>query len=146
MANVIRWNPVRELSSMQQLVDRLFEDATRNNAVGSTLALDVHEDNSSYTVSTALPGVDSENININLHDDVLTIEAEIPANTVEGKRTLLQERVSGKFSRRVRLPLSVKSDAVEATYENGILTLTLPKAESAQPRTINVRKVQHNNN
>lgn len=147
MANIIRWHPVREIASVQNLMDRLFDDIVRPNITnGSTLALDIFEDNSSYTVETVIPGVDSENIHINLHDDVLTIEAEIPANSVEGKRTLLQERTYGKFTRRVRLPLPVKSEAVEATYENGLLTLTLPKAESAQPRTINVRRPNHSNN
>jgi HSP20 family protein len=136
------------MAAMQSLMDRMFDDLARggsnasNELTGSTLALDIHEDDTSYTVTTALPGVDADNIKVNLHDDVLNIEGEIPERQVEkqGTRALMQERTYGKFSRSIRLPMSVNPDNVEATFENGVLTLTLAKAESAQPRSISVRK------
>lgn len=154
MANLIRWNPIREMAAMQSLMDRMFDDLARtgaaspNQLTGTTLALDVHEDDTAYTVTTALPGVDADNIKVNLHDDVLTIEGEIPERKVEkqGTRALVQERTYGKFSRSIRLPMPVKADNVEATFENGILTLNLPKAESAQPRSITIRKANGNGN
>ncbi len=144
MANIVRWNPVREIAAMQNLMDRMFDDMMRGNASeisGTALALDVHEDDASYTVTTSLPGVDVENIKVNLHDDFLTIEAEIPERKIEkqGTRTLMQERSYGKFARRIRLPQPVKTDNVEASYENGVLILTLPKAENALPRSIPVK-------
>jgi HSP20 family protein len=109
------------------------------------LALDVSEADNVYTVTTALPGVKADDIQIHLKDGVLTISAEIPQRVNErkdGERVLLRERVWGKFSRSVRLPDTVNGDAVEAVYEDGVLTLTLPKAEAALPRTIAVKALK----
>jgi HSP20 family protein len=153
MANVIRWNPVREMAAMQNLMDRMFDENWRavrptNALQGTPLALDVHENTTSYTVTTALPGVNADNIQINLNDDVLTISAEVNEQQFEGEgtRTLMQERTYGKFSRRIRLPHPVNSEAVEAQYVDGVLTLTLPKAENALPRNIPVKHLNSNNN
>ncbi|HEX2621747.1 MAG TPA: Hsp20/alpha crystallin family protein [Phototrophicaceae bacterium] len=156
MANIIRWNPVREMAAMQSLMDRMFDDTWRSvrpfaEVEGSTLALDVHEDKETYVVTTSLPGVSADNIQINLHDDILTIEAEIPQKKVEqeGTRALVQERVYGKYSRQIRLPQAVNSDKVEAQYEDGVLTLTLPKADHVLPRSIPVKRLNNgsaNNN
>ena len=150
MATIIRWNPLREMAAMQNAMDRLFDETWRNwpsqygDVTGANaLALDVHEDDNAYTVTTALPGVQAENVNVKLHNDLLTIEGEIPQHEVENVRSLMQERVYGRFSRTIRLPQPVNRDAVEANFDNGILTLTLPKAEEAQPRQIPV-KVQGN--
>ena len=145
MANIIRWNPLREMAAMQNAMDRLFDETWRTwqpvygETAGNTLALDVHENDNAYIVTTALPGVQGDNINIRLHNDLLTIEGEIPAHTVENARSLMQERVYGRFSRTLRLPQPVNRDAVDAHFENGVLTLTLPKAEEAQPRQIPVK-------
>src|SRR5690606_37952679 len=87
----------------------------------------------------------------NLHDDLLTIEAEIPAKNVEktegknGRKVLMHERAWGKFSRSIRLPQAVKSEEVEAAYDNGVLTLTLPKAEHVLPRSIPVKSLSGGN-
>lgn len=151
MANIIRWNPLREMAAMQNAMDRLFDEAWRNwpsyfgetGTGAGTLAVDVFENDSQYIVTAALPGVQAEQVNVKLHNDLLTIEGEIPQHTVENARPLLQERVYGRFSRTLRLSQPVNRDAVEATFENGVLTLTLPKSEEAQPRQIPV-KVQRN--
>jgi HSP20 family protein len=104
------------------------------------LAFDVHESDSAYTVVADLPGLTADQINVKLDDDVLTVSAEVQENrNSDNARALLQERVYGKFSRSVRLPQPVARDQVEATYENGVLTLTLPKAPEAQPRLIAVK-------
>ncbi|MBZ0275641.1 MAG: Hsp20/alpha crystallin family protein [Anaerolineae bacterium] len=148
MSTIIRWNPFREMAAMQSAFDRVFEDNWRSlrpvwenaNAGSFALALDVHEQDNGYTVTAELPGIPSENINVKLHDGILTISAE---QTVENKqeeqgRVLLQERRYGKFSRSVRLPQPINTEQVEASYDNGVLTLTLPKAAEAQPRMIPV--------
>jgi HSP20 family protein len=146
MANIIRWNPLREMAAMQNAMDRLFDETWRSwpsqygeMTGGNALALDVHENDNNYVVTTALPGVQAENVNVKLHNDLLTIEGEIPQHEVENARSLMQERVYGRFSRTLRLPQPVNRDAVEANFENGILTLTLPKSEQAQPRQIPVK-------
>lgn len=141
--NITRWNPWRDMVNMQNAMDKLFEDTWRNleTRTGNWLALDVHEDNERFTVSTDLPGVAPENIHIHVQDGLLTIEAEIPEQTVEqeGTRSLIRERRYGRFTRTVQLPHSVNSEGVEATYDNGVLTLDLPKIEEAKPRSIPVK-------
>ena len=146
MSRIVRWSPFRELDAFQQIADRVFDEnlrGTRTVAENSNfaLALDVHENDAAYTVSAALAGVAPENINIKFQDDVLSIEAEIPAQVVEAEegRTLLRERRYGHFSRAIRLAQPVNSDAIDASYENGVLTLTLPKSEAAQPKLITVK-------
>lgn len=137
-----RWNPMREIADMQRAMDRMFEDAWRTNAPtsGSTLAFDVYETDADYRVVTALPGISIDQINITLHDGVLTISGEVPAPEVdENTRTLIQERFYGKFSRSMRLPQEVDAENVDAAYENGMLVLHLPKLPEAQPRQIPVK-------
>lgn len=145
MSSIIRWNPFREMAAMQSAMDRLFDDAWRGWPTVSgmnlnSLAFDVHETDNAYTVTTALPGVKAEHINVKMQDGVLTVDAEIPQpETPENTRALMQERVWGHFSRSISLPQSVNSEQVEATYEDGILTLTLPKAPEAQPKLIAIK-------
>lgn len=149
MTTVVRWNPLREMVTMQSALDRLFDETWRGVRTGAAesgaLALDVHETDSAYIVSAALPGVAADAVNINLHDGVLTISGEIPQFTPEGeqenqnRRALMLERAYGKFQRSIRLPQPVDTSAVEALIENGVLTLTLPKTPEAQPRVIPVK-------
>lgn len=145
MATMYRWNPVRDLAAMQDAMDRIFEEnrrtARNGNGVNTrSLALDVLENENAYTVMTVLPGINPDNIDVRLHENVLTISAELAKPEVEeNTRVLLNERLYGKFSRSINLPNEVDGDAVEAAYDNGVLTLTLPKVEEAQPRQIPVR-------
>lgn len=147
MSTLIRWNPVR-----RNPLDRFVDEAWRNFPAvyengTRTLPLDVQEDDNAYFVYAELPGQNPDDINVRFHDGVLTIEAETQYEHNEnngnggenGKRVLLRERRYGKFSRSVRLPEAVSADAIDASYENGVLTLTLPKAEEAKPKQITVR-------
>lgn len=151
MSSIVRWNPVREIAAMQNLMDRLMDSMVTGDetvSAGRPLALDVTETKEAYTVKTALPGVDAENIRVNLEDDVLIIEAEMPERTTEREdhKVLIKEMSYGKFSRRVRLPQTVNSEEVVAEYNDGILTLTLPKSPETQPRAIPVRRALPNHN
>jgi HSP20 family protein len=142
-----RWSPVREMANMQRIMDRFFEDwrPYLDENGGSTgahaLALDVHEDDKNYTISTELPGVQPEHVQVRYEGDTLIIEGEIPMHTDEqqGKRTIMQERRYGRYSRRLRLPFDINFDGAEANFDNGVLTLTLPKAEAAQPKMIPIK-------
>lgn len=149
--SITRWNPLREMTTMQNMMDHFFEDWRPfsdeffRSGINS-LSLDVHEDDNSYTVSTELPGVKPEEINVRQEGDYLLIEAETRSQTDgdQSKRPLVQERRYGRYSRRLRLPQNIDFGKAEANYENGVLTLTLPKSPQAQPRTITVRSAQSN--
>jgi len=147
MASLTRWNPLREMAAMQNAMDRFFEENWRpffeEGRLGMhSLALDMHESDNSFVVTTEMPGVQPDNIQVRVENDMLTIEGEIPEQVTEekeGERVIMKERRYGKFSRRVRLPQMVDADKVEASYQDGILKLTLPKSESAQPKRIPVK-------
>lgn len=143
MSSIMRWNPFREMAAMQSALDRLFEDTWRGvwpTTAGNALALDVHETDTAYTVVTALPGLSAEQISVRFDDGNLIISAEIPQpQPAEGTKVLLQERPFGQFTRSLRLPQTIDVNQVEATYENGLLTLTLPKTPEVQPKQIPVK-------
>lgn len=135
---MVRWNPVREMMAMQNVMDRMFDEAWSRNA--NTLALDVHESNEAYTVVANLPGLNPDSIEVSLHEGTLTISGGAEkVEPAEGTRVLLNERVVGHFTRSIKLPQHIDNENVEANYENGVLTLTLPKRPEAQPRQIPVR-------
>jgi HSP20 family protein len=133
--------------NLRQMMDRLFENAwIRPGRFGdmgdheATLALDVHETDDELVVMTAVPGVRPEDIDVTVQGDILRIQGEIrPRQDVKEHQVYRQERRFGRFSRELVLPVSVRSDAIRADYENGILTLHMPKAEEAKPRRIQVR-------
>ncbi len=145
MSTVIRWNPVREMAAMQSAMDRIFDDswrAVRPTNAGNALPLDVYETDSSYVVYSALPGINPDQISVSLDDDILTVSGELPQPAFEEKenvRVLLFERSYGKFTRSIRLALPVDSEKIEASFDNGILKLNLPKAAQVQPKQIPVR-------
>ena len=144
---VIRWNPMREIADVQNVMDRLFYDTWRPivraaaQSEAASLALDVFETQDGYTVTANIPGVEADQIQVQFDKEFLTIAAEIPAHTVqqEDTRPLLLERSTGHFSRRIQLPQPIDVNRAEAAYHNGVLTLTLPLSAEAQPRTIAVK-------
>ena len=143
MNNVTRWNPFREIAEMQRQLDRVFDDVWNENEgrfSANWMPIDVTETETNYKVIADLPGLNVEDIHVNFHDGVLTISGEVHETTNnDGKNILVRERTFGKFSRRVNLPMPVDVDAIDASYDNGVLTLVLPKAESAKPRQIQVK-------
>lgn len=102
-------------------------------------SLDVSEDADNLMVQVELPGMRKEDIDLSLNEGVLTITGERQAESeTNEKRYYLNERFSGQFRRSVMLPKAVKAEATAATYQNGVLTVTLPKTDAAKPRRINV--------
>jgi HSP20 family protein len=103
-------------------------------------ALDVYQTPSEVVVKAALPGAKPEDVNIDITGDTLTIKGERKAEQeVKRENYLYQERRYGAFSRTVVLPSGLKSDKAEATMEDGVLTLTIPKAEEVKPKAIKVK-------
>lgn len=141
MNTIIRWNPMREMAVMQNALDRLFDETwggSRTGAQGS-LALDIHEDANTYHLSAAVPGLNADQLQIHFQDGVLTISGEVTQETRDEARAVLLERTYGKFARSVRLPIAINADAIEASLDNGVLRLALPKVPEVQPRQIPVR-------
>ena len=143
MTNFIRWIPNREMAAIQSAMDSRSEAQWRyaqSMCKCHSLALDVYETDADYTVIAVLPGLNADDIAISLHDGGLTITADIAVPEVnDTTRVLLQERAFGEFSRSINLPQPVVYDSVEATYENGILKLTLPKTPESQPHQISIK-------
>ena len=103
------------------------------------LALDVAESPDGYTLRANLPGARLEDIDISIHDGLLTITAEAASEKVdENSRLVIRERRSGKFTRSLRFPVDVQSDAIAASFDNGVLNVFVPKAEQVKPRQIPV--------
>lgn len=123
-------------------VDRFFNEWNRalNNS-NSNITLDVHENEDEYTVIADVPGISSESLDIRLHENVLIISAENTIeNTEERGKAILQERHSGKVSRSLRFPVNLNADNVVADYNDGVLIVTVPKAEEVKPRRIEIKR------
>ncbi len=103
---------------------------------GRTLGINVHEEDDAYILSALVPGLRAEDLNIQVLEDVLRIEGEYKA---EEQNYLVRELPGGSFTRTLRLPSVIDADHVEAKIADGVLTLTLPKAESARPKKISVK-------
>lgn len=143
---------IRTRNPYFRLVDDLLNDARpwltsgHSEARGFGPALDVEETADAYIVRANLPGVSQDDINVNIHDDVLTISAETASEASnEDSKLLIRERRFGKFSRSLRFSTNVDGDAVAASYENGVLSITLPKAEHLKPRQIPVKAITAGN-
>ena len=131
----LAWPTFGRLTGLQDELERLFESPM----TGWAPALDVHEDKDSFCVRLELPGMKREDIEVSLQDGSLIISGERKEEKVNEETTVhRQERYYGKFSRALTLPTAVAGDKVKAQYRDGILTVTLPKAEEAKPKAINV--------
>ncbi len=143
MRTIVRWNPVREFAAWQNALERAFEDAELTNrpeARSWALALDAAEAEDHFVIKASIPGVNPDDLDITLEENVLTIKGETKMDeTVKEADFHLRERRYGTFSRSVRFPVAVNAEAVEAAYEHGVLTLTVPKAEVVKPKRIAIR-------
>jgi HSP20 family protein len=93
-----------------------------------------------FTVKASLPGIKPEDLNVTLEDNVLTVQGEIKEDeTIEEETYHLRERRYGSFSRSLRFPVPVNAGQIEAAYENGVLTLSIPKAEEVKPKRIEIK-------
>jgi HSP20 family protein len=148
MSNLTRWEPVREMMTLREAMDRLFDDAfTRPFSLtregGSTWtspAIDMYQTDDEIVVKAALPGFKPEEVQINVTGDVLTIKGEVKhEDEKKDKSWHIREQRWGSFERSLRLPTGVISDRAKADFDNGILTISLPKSEEVRPRTIAVK-------
>jgi HSP20 family protein len=139
------WTPFNHLSELRSQINRLMENPLTEFAGNSEFftgwvpPLDVYEDKDNILVKVEVPGLKKEQIDISLHDGVITISGERKLEEKNQDGTMHRsERYCGRFHRTVTLPKPVANDRVKATYKDGILTVTLPKTEEAKPRQIEV--------
>jgi HSP20 family protein len=143
-----RWDPFNELSNMRSVLDRLFDQSfgrfpalrTAGEDLGaSTLGLDVFETDDEYVVKAAVPGVDPKDVDIQVEDDILTIKGESQQkDEVNEDNYLRRELRYGSFQRSLRLPPTVDTEKATATFEHGVLKLTLPKKAEAKAKTLKI--------
>jgi len=146
MNSVVRWNPIRNFVSVQDELERVFARTWRTDNNGARLwqaPVDIEEQPDRYTLHLELPGLKLEDIKITLEDNTLSIRGE-KTRTEEQKNATYHrlERVYGTFERTFSLTHAVKSDKIEATYRDGVLEVTVPKAEEAKAREIPIKTAQ----
>ena len=146
MSNLTRWEPAREMMTLREAMDRLFDDAftrplsIRDGWSMATPAIDMYQTDNEVVVKASIPGIKAEDVQINVTGDVLTVKGEVKQENEQKDRAWhIREQRFGSFERSIALPTDVKSDKAEAVFENGILTITLPKADEVKPKTINIK-------
>jgi HSP20 family protein len=145
--SIVRWEPFRDFMTLREAMDRLFEESFVGRrprewvaAAEGTLAVDMFETEDATVVKTAVPGVKPDDIDITISGNTLTISGETTQEEeVKEENYIRRERRYGSFSRSVVLPESLKPDEAEASFEDGVLTLTIPKAPEAKPKVIKVK-------
>ncbi|MBN1431060.1 MAG: Hsp20/alpha crystallin family protein [Anaerolineae bacterium] len=142
---VVRTDPVANNLKLRDAMDRLISDSfvrpfwPFDSSVGA-FSLDMYETNDAVVVKAAIPGIKSEDINITISGELLTIQGETRQEEETKESTYyIREQQYGTFSRTLNLPTAVVADKAEAEFENGILKLTLPKAEEVKPKVISVK-------
>jgi HSP20 family protein len=144
MLNRSMTNTLDRMLTLNRALDEAFTNSVNGNEAARLWvpAIDLFEKKDAYVVRAELPGVERSNIEITFEKSVLTISGQKPALT-EGRdeeiRVFAAERVSGSFSRSLRMPEHIDGDRIEAEYRDGLLTVTIPKAEIAQPRRIELK-------
>jgi len=141
MPAVIRWSPARQLVRLSDAMDRMF-DETWARPFGRSerefrLPLDVYTTPSEIVLTANVPGLKPEDVDVTLEGDTLMLRGEFKA-PMDNVDYIFQERPYGKFTRALTINVPVDANKVEATFENGVLTITLPKSEAARPKVIKV--------
>ena len=144
---LVRWEPVRELSSLQNDMNRLFNTFfdTTTRAKGASPrrwvpAMDVVETDEHFVLKADLPGLSEDDVRIDVDGDVLTVSGERKSEHEDKREGYVRvERSYGTFRRSLTLPEGVEADAVSATFENGVLEIRIPKPEQRKPRRVAIQ-------
>ena len=145
MTKMIRFEPMREMVTLREAMDRLFDDAFMrpSTLAGSNWqvpAVDMYQTDDEIIVKAALPGIKADEVQISVTGEVLTLKGEVKQEEETKEKTYhIREQRWGSFERTVILPTDVVADKAKADFEDGILTISLPKAEEVRPKTITVK-------
>lgn len=144
MNTILRWEPFRNLSSLQEQVNRLFESNFPSRGSDSTLAawapaVDVYETENELVIKADLPDVSEKDLDVRVENSMLTIHGERKfEQKVKEENYLRMERSYGSFSRSFSLPNSVNTEAIKAEYKDGVLNITLPKRAESKPKQVKI--------
>jgi HSP20 family protein len=144
MRTIARWEPFRGVTTLQDQINRLFNESFERSSDDSSLsawapAVDIYENEHELVVKADLPDVDPKDLDIRVENNILTIRGERKfEKKVNEENYLRVERSYGSFARSFTLANTVNSEAIKADYQNGVLTLTVPKREEAKPKQIKV--------
>jgi HSP20 family protein len=144
MSNLSRWEPERQMMTLREAMDRLFDDAFTRPFGGSAYtampSIDMYQTDDDVIVKAELPGLKPEDVQITITADMLTLRGEFKQESEDKETTWhIREQRSGSFERSIVLPTDVESDKAAAEFENGVLTVKLPKAETVKPKTITIK-------
>jgi HSP20 family protein len=146
MTVLTRWEPFREFSTLQDRINRVFRDSYSGAAQDDSLAtssfapaVDVYEDEHKVTLKIEVPGIDEKDIDVRVENNTLTVHGERKIEKEEKEENYRRvERQYGSFTRTFTLPQTVDTDSVSATYDKGVLKISLPKKAEAKPKQIKV--------
>ncbi len=141
---VSRWDPIRDMISMRDAMDRLLDDSfargSQSRGTGAwLLPMDAYITDDAIVIRADVPGITAEQLDITLEGDTLAIRGEIQRDDTGNRKYVLMERPTGKFERTLTINTPIDHDKVDANFKNGVLTLTLPKSEAIKPRQITVK-------
>jgi HSP20 family protein len=131
-------SPYRRLASMRQAMEQMFDEAEAPAEREMLLAVDVRSSDEAYDISALVPGLDAEDLEIEVLNNTVTIRGEFKSCGQEDSKYLVCELPSGRFSRSITLPTALDSGKTEASIKNGVLSLHIPKAEAHRPKAIKV--------
>lgn len=143
---IIKWSPAREIASLQQGINRLFEDvfvqpgSYDSDAMGNWRPpVDIVDTLEAILIFVEIPGVDKNEVSIEVKDNVLSIQGERVVDSTIGNGSYYRsERVFGKFGRSFALPAMIRADNITAAFKNGVLKIAIPKPEEEKPRQVSI--------
>ncbi|MBN1680450.1 MAG: Hsp20/alpha crystallin family protein [Anaerolineae bacterium] len=141
---ITRFDPLRDMITLRQAVDRMLDDTfARGSETRGTgawlLPMDAFITEDAIVIQADVPGIAPDELDITLEGDTLTIRGEIVRSEEDNRKYVVLERPTGRFERTLNINTPIDHDRVDATFEHGVLTLTLPKAEAVKPRQIKIK-------
>jgi HSP20 family protein len=145
MTRLTRWEPFRDVRRMHDMLDRIMDQAVLDWSPEGVpyqgiIPIDVYQTDNDIVITATAPGIKPDDLDISVTADSVTIHGEVgEEHEEEGRRYHVRERRYGSFARSIALPTTIDADKTQAEFENGILTLTLPKVEEVKPKSIKVK-------
>lgn len=142
MTDVTRWDPFQEMTTLREAMNHLLSESfvrPQRGVSGVYVPLDLYETEHEYVASLAVPGLKPDDFEITMQQNVLSISGRTQPEQVEGAHYHMRERRYGDFTRALQFPTPINAENIQAHLSNGILTIHVPKSDTAKPRRITVK-------